>query len=87
MSSRDGSPGPVDSLLERLEGVRRQNGFYRAFCPAHDDRRTPNLDIRAGKDGRALVICRAGCETEKVVEALGLTILTAYYQIILQTDH
>lgn len=73
MSSRDGSPGPVDSLLERLEGVRRQNGFYRAFCPAHDDRRTPNLDIREGKDERALVICRAGCDTEKVVEALGLT--------------
>lgn len=73
MSSRDGSPGPVELLLDRLEGVRRHDGFYRAFCPAHDDRRTPNLDVREGDDGRALVICRAGCETGEVVEALGLT--------------
>ena len=73
MSSRDGSPRPVELLLERLEGVRRHDGFYRAFCPAHDDRKTPNLDVREGDDGRALVICRAGCETEEVVEALGLT--------------
>jgi hypothetical protein len=64
---------PVESLLARLEGVRRQNGFYRAFCPAHDDRKTPNLDIKEGEDGRVLLLCRAGCVTEEVVEALGNT--------------
>jgi len=63
---------PVESLLACLEGVRRQNGFYRAFCPAHDDRRTPNLDVEEGEDGRVLLLCRAGCSTEEVVEALGL---------------
>ncbi len=63
---------PVESLLARLEGVRRQGGFYRAFCPAHDDRRTPNLDIKEGEDGRALLLCRAGCSTEEVIDALGL---------------
>ena len=63
---------PVESLLARLEGVRTQNGFYRAFCPAHDDRITPNLDIKEGEDGRVLLLCRAGCSTEEVVEALGL---------------
>ena len=72
MSNRDGSPGPVELLLERLEGVRRHGDFYRAFCPAHDDRNTPNLDVKQGEDGKALVICRAGCETEEVVGALGL---------------
>jgi hypothetical protein len=55
-----------------LEGVRRQGGFYRAFCPAHDDRKTPNLDVKEGEDGRALLLCRAGCSTDEVVEALGL---------------
>lgn len=64
---------PVESLLARLEGVRRQGGFYRAFCPAHDDRITPNLDIKEGEDGRVLLLCRAGCSTEEVVETLGLT--------------
>jgi len=52
--------------------VRSQNGFYRAFCSAHDDRKTPNLDIKEGEDGRILLLCRAGCSTEEVVESLGL---------------
>jgi hypothetical protein len=63
---------PVESLLARLEGVSTQNGFYRAFCPAHDDRKTPNLDVKEGEDGRVLLLCRAGCATEEVVEVLGL---------------
>jgi hypothetical protein len=62
----------VESFLARLEGVRRQGGFYRAFCPAHDDRKTPNLDVKEGEDGRVLLLCRAGCSTDEVVEALGL---------------
>jgi len=65
---------PVESLLSRLEGVRSQNGFYRAYCPAHDDRKTPNLDIKEGEDGRVLLLCHAGCATEEVVETLGLKI-------------
>jgi hypothetical protein len=63
---------PVEAFLARLEGVRTQNGFYRAFCPAHDDKRTPNLDVKEGEDGRVLLLCRAGCSTQEVVEALGL---------------
>jgi putative DNA primase/helicase len=55
---------PVENLLARLEGVRSQNGFYRAFCPAHDDRKTPNLDVKEGEDGRVLLLCRAGCSTD-----------------------
>jgi hypothetical protein len=41
-------------------------------CPAHDDDR-PSLSIAEGDDGRALLICYAGCPTTDVVEALGLT--------------
>jgi hypothetical protein len=63
---------PVEAFLARLEGVRTQKGFYRAFCPAHDDKRTPNLDVKKGEDGRVLLLCRAGCSTQEVVEALGL---------------
>jgi hypothetical protein len=66
------APRPVESLLARLEDVRRQGGSYRAFCPAHDDTKTPNLDIKEGEDGRVLLLCRAGCATEEVVEAFGL---------------
>ena len=63
---------PVDKVLERVECVEKRNGFYRAFCPAHDDRKSPNLDVKEGDDGRALLICRTGCENSDIVGALGL---------------
>jgi hypothetical protein len=61
---------PVERILEHLEGVENHNGFYRAFCPAHDDRNTPNLDVKEGENCRALVICRAGCSQERILDAL-----------------
>src|SRR5829696_3614383 len=78
---------PVESLLARLEGVRRQGGFYRAFCPAHDDRRTPNLDIKEGEDGRVLLLCRAGCSTEEVVESLGLKMRDLFSSNVSSNGH
>ncbi len=63
---------PVDHVLERLAGVEKRDGFYRAFCPAHEDHNTPNLDVKEGDDGRVLLVCRAGCENEDIVGALGL---------------
>jgi len=93
---------PVEKVLARLQGARELNGYWRARCPAHDDG-TPSLGVKEGDDGRALVICRAGCETEAVVEALGLTMgdlfahdtrerLTAVYEVrdadgTLQAEH
>lgn len=71
---------PVDKVLERLEGVEKHNGFYRAFCPAHDDNNTPNLDVKEGEDGRALLICRTGCENVDIVEALGLEMKDLFEQ-------
>ncbi len=41
----------------------------RALCPAHNDHR-PSLDIDEGKDGKVLVICRAGCSQEAVINRL-----------------
>ena len=71
---------PVDRVLERLQGVEKHSGFYRAFCPAHDDRSTPNLDVEEGDDGRALLICRAGCENSMIVAALGLEMRDLFKQ-------
>lgn len=42
-------------------------------CPSHDDR-NPSLSVSEGNDGRVLLYCHAGCDTEKdVVPSLGLT--------------
>jgi len=41
-------------------------------CPAHRDR-SPSLSVRQGDKG-ALVFCMAGCRTDAVLEALGLSV-------------
>ncbi len=46
---------------------------YVAKCPAHPDR-SPSLSICAGRGGRVLVLCRAGCHTADVLAAAGLSI-------------
>jgi hypothetical protein len=59
----------TDNVLEHVEGVqKRGNGFW-ALCPAHEDH-DPSLHIQEGDDGRALLICRAGCEQTRVMDAL-----------------
>jgi len=63
----------VDTLLSRLEGVRRTGqGRWIARCPGHDDRRA-SLSIRELDDGRTLVHCFAACAVEEVLGAAGLT--------------
>jgi hypothetical protein len=43
------------------------NGMAR--CPAHNDR-NPSLSIRTGDDGKLLVHCHAGCQQDRVIDAL-----------------
>ena len=59
------------TVLDRLDGVRRSGSGYEARCPNHDDRQ-PSLTIATGDDGRVLLHCHAGCETEAVCGAIGL---------------
>ena len=63
----------LDDFLSRLEGVRRSGAGYVARCPAHDDRRA-SLSVAEGDDGRILLTCFAGCDTQAVCAALGLTL-------------
>jgi len=41
-------------------------------CPAHSDR-NPSLSLDANADGDVLVYCQAGCDTDAVLTAVGLT--------------
>lgn len=67
---------PLSVVLAALEsrGFRpaKSGPNLSARCPAHEDSRA-SLSVSEGEDGRALLKCHAGCETEAVVEALGLT--------------
>lgn len=67
------NPDPVQTVLDRLEGVRKvPGGQYMARCPAHDDKHA-SLSIGQGADGRALIDCKAGCAVADVVKAVGLS--------------
>lgn len=61
----------LDDFLARLHKVRRSGKELRACCPAHDDQ-NPSLSI-GWKDGNILLYCFAGCATEDVLRAMGLT--------------
>ena len=63
---------PVERVLSRLDGVRREaDGGFVARCPAHEDRR-PSLRVGRGDGGNCLLHCRAGCSTEAVLKSLGM---------------
>lgn len=67
----------AEKLLERLDGVRRTGADkWRARCPAHAGR-SLSLSI-AEREGRTLVRCFAGCETEAVLGVVGLSFADLY---------
>ena len=62
--------GPsLETVLSRLEGVRRVGSGWLARCPAHPDRE-PSLSVGAGEGGRLLLHCFAGCDFGEIVHAL-----------------
>ena len=64
---------PLDTVLGRLEKVRKAgHRSFTARCPSHPDR-TPSLSIKEADDGRVLLYCHTGCDGADVISALGLT--------------
>jgi 5S rRNA maturation endonuclease (ribonuclease M5) len=60
---------PVEKILEAVDRYEERNSGFWCICPAHDDH-DPSLHLEEGEDGQALVICRAGCDQERVLDAL-----------------
>jgi len=58
-------------LTEVIADVRATGRGRDVCCPAHDDRQA-SLSVGLGRDDRALIDCKAGCETPAVLEAAGL---------------
>ena len=72
----------IDTLLNRLDKVKQTGpGKFVACCPAHDDR-SPSLAISEGDNGTAVFHCFAGCESEDVLTAVGLTFGDLYSEKI-----
>ena len=64
----------IDFVSSKIPLAVRSGQGGSAQCPAHDDHHA-SLSIAEGDDGRVLLHCHAGCPTEKVVEALGLSMV------------
>ncbi|MFD0044767.1 phage/plasmid primase, P4 family [Pseudarthrobacter scleromae] len=62
----------LSDLLTKLDDVEATPDGYLVHCPAHNDSKQ-SLRLTVSDSGKVLMRCRAGCETKKVVKALGLT--------------
>jgi putative DNA primase/helicase len=60
----------LTDILSRLSGVEEDHDGYLAFCPAHNDRRTPSLKLTLKQDGMLLMDCRAGCKKADVLREM-----------------
>jgi putative DNA primase/helicase len=60
-------------ILNRLEGVRETPNGWDCRCPAHPDRKA-SLSVAVTANGTILLKCHAGCSTDAVVKALGLSL-------------
>jgi hypothetical protein len=69
---------PVEKVLGRLEDYKEHRGEFRARCPAHQGNSDNSLSIKEGDDGRALLICHAGCNLRDIVEALGVDVVDLF---------
>src|SRR5262249_47815653 len=63
----------LDLLLSKLEGVRKQGGYWMARCPAHEDRHA-SLSVARGTEQPVIFKCHAGCERDTILDALSLTL-------------
>lgn len=63
---------PIDVVLRKLPNAKKSGNGWMARCPAHDDKK-PSLSVGVGEDGRVLLCCQTGCDTQSIVDAMGLT--------------
>jgi len=65
----------IEEILAKIEEVSghvtQHAGYWKARCPAHDDR-DPSLSIRVKDNGWAALKCHGGCEQDDILAALGL---------------
>lgn len=60
------------AIAQALDKNFRQNsdGGYLCRCPSHKDNQ-PSLKVSEGKDGKLLVYCHAGCDSNSIIAELG----------------
>lgn len=69
----------IQTILGYFQGAHgpKGEGYYECRCPVHDDRKS-SLVIGPGEKG-VRIKCLAGCRTEDVLNAVGLTMRDLFY--------
>jgi hypothetical protein len=62
----------LDEFVAKFERASRAGSGFKLRCPAHEDRQA-SLKADVGRDGRILLRCFAGCTTDAICAALGLS--------------
>ena len=66
----------VQHILDKLQCVRSTPKGWDALCPCLDHNQDgdqhASLHLEQGEDGRVLITCRVGCQTDAILDALGL---------------
>jgi hypothetical protein len=75
----------LECVLDRLKNVHQEGDGYKASCPVPTHGlgrgdRNPSLSIATDAEGNILLRCFASCETEAVVDALGLSMVDLFEQ-------
>jgi hypothetical protein len=76
---------PLQLVLDRAGNARKAGDGYLVSCPLPDHGqgkgdRKPSVSVTEGDDGRALVNCQAGCQTEDIVAEWGITMADLFEQ-------
>lgn len=72
------------AAYERVAARVAINANGKALCPAHPDR-NPSLSVKRTDVGAALH-CHAGCSTEAIVKAIGLTMVDLFDEPLRQSE-
>lgn len=74
----------AEELARKFEHYRRDGRGFRARCPVHKSKGL-TLAIYADPE-RSSVHCHAGCQSDDVLKAVGLTWKDTYYQPLTKLD-
>lgn len=59
-------------ILPKLSHIKKSGAGFIARCPAHEDNRA-SLSIGPGRDQPVVLMCHAGCDSDSILSAMGLT--------------
>jgi hypothetical protein len=70
---------PIERVLAKLPDAKKTAKGWTARCPGHKDT-NPSLDVAVGEDGAVLIVCRAGCDTARIVAGMDLELRDLFVQ-------